>query len=239
MSDAVYLGEVAAATVSSILELTGPEARHAMVKRTELGESVIITDGLGNAVRGNVVAVEARSLRVEVTELLATPENDHSWVAVQALVKGERSELAVEMLTELGVDEIIAWQAERSIVRWRAERGEKGLDKWQSAAREATKQSRRFRIPVVHQATTKEICERISQTSLALVLHESAADQLAEVSLPKSGEILFIIGPEGGISPNELEAFVSAGAKPVLLSDGILRASTAGVVALAGLQVKS
>ena len=239
MSDAVYLGEVASAVPGSVLEITGTEARHAVVKRTELGESVIIADGAGHAVRGIALAVEPKTLRVQVTEVLTVPEKRQQWVAVQALVKGERSELAVEMLTELGVDEIIAWQAERSIVRWRADRGEKGLEKWQTAAREATKQSRRFRIPLVQQASTKEICGRIAQASLALVLHESADERLSELRLPEDGEILFIIGPEGGISPNELDLFVSAGAKPVLLSDGILRASTAGVVALAGLQVKS
>ena len=236
MSDAVYLGDVTDAAVGSLVELTGTEAHHALVKRSRVGESIIISDGAGHAVRGDVVTTDSKSLSVAVTELLSSAPSNHRWVAVQALVKGDRSELAVEMLTELGVDEILAWQADRSIVRWRADRGDKGLEKWQTAAREATKQSRRYRIPLVRQATGKEVCDRIEKAALALILHESATVSLGEIELPEMGEILFIVGPEGGISPSELDAFIACGAVPVLISDGILRASPAGVVALARMQ---
>lgn len=238
MSDPLFLGEISQPRVGGLLELTGDQARHAVtVKRTRPGESILISDGKGLAVRGRVVTAEKQSLVVEVTELLAQPERPHRLVVVQALAKGDRSELAVEVMTELGVDEIIAWQASRSIVRWQGERGQRSLARWAATAREATKQSRRFRVPEVGFATTAEVVERVEQAASALILHEAATVGLREVPLPDRGEILLVVGPEGGISPEELELLTTAGGTPVLISDGVLRTSTAGAAALAQLSV--
>ena len=208
-----------------------------VVKRTVPGESVLLADGAGRAVRGRVVAAERNRLAVEVTEILGAPPHAHRFVVAQALAKGDRSELAVEVMTELGVDEILAWQASRSIVRWQGERGAKSLGRWAATAREATKQSRRFRIPEVSAADTSRVAERIGAAELALVLHESAEKTLSRVNLPDAGEILLIVGPEGGISPDELERFQQAGAVPVRISDGVLRTSTAGAIAIGQLTV--
>ena len=238
MSDALFLARFDQVRIGGIVEVTGDEARHAVVvKRTVPGESVLLADGAGRAVRGRVVAAERNRLAVEVTEILGAPPHAHRFVVAQALAKGDRSELAVETMTELGVDEILAWQASRSIVRWQGERGAKSLGRWAATAREATKQSRRFRIPEVSAADTSRVAERIGAAELALVLHESAEKTLSRVNLPDAGEILLTVGPEGGISPDELERFQQAGAVPVRISDGVLRTSTAGAIAIGQLTV--
>ena len=238
MSDALFLARFDQVRIGGIVEVTGDEARHAVVvKRTVPGESVLLADGAGRAVRGRVVAAERNRLAVEVTEILGAPPHAHRFVVAQALAKGDRSELAVATMTELGVDEILAWQASRSIVRWQGERGAKSLGRWAATAREATKQSRRFRIPEVSAADTSRVVERIGAAELALVLHESAEKTLSRVNLPEAGEILLIVGPEGGISPDELERFQQAGAVPVRISDGVLRTSTAGAIAIGQLTV--
>jgi len=238
VSDPLFLARFDRVRIGGIVEVTGDEARHAVVvKRTTPGEGVLLADGAGRAVRGRVVAAERNRLAVEVTEILESHPRAHRFVVAQALAKGDRSELAVETMTELGVDEILAWQASRSIVRWQGERGVKSLGRWTATAREATKQSRRFRIPEVSAVTTTRVVERIEAAELALVLHESAEKTLSRVKLPEAGEILLIVGPEGGISPEELERFRGAGAVPVRISDGVLRTSTAGAIAIGQLTV--
>lgn len=239
MSDALFLSDLGASPmVGGTVTVCGEEARHAVaVRRVQVGESVLVADGAGRAVRGPVVSLAKSELVLEVTEVLATPSRPHRFVAVQALAKGDRSELAVETMTELGVDEIIAWQASRSIVRWQGERAVKSLAKWQSTARAAAKQSRRFTVPDVSAGSTREVAERLKSLDCVLVLHEDADQHLADVDLPLQGSIGIIIGPEGGISPEELTAFRDSGARPVQISDGVLRTSTAGAVALGQLDV--
>ncbi|MDO5736422.1 MAG: 16S rRNA (uracil(1498)-N(3))-methyltransferase [Propionibacteriaceae bacterium] len=239
MSDALFLSDLGEnPAVGGTVTVSGDEARHAVaVRRVRMGESVLVADGAGRAVRGVVVAADKAEMVVEVAEVLVAPRRPHRVIAVQALAKGERSDLAVETMTELGVDEIIAWQASRSIVRWQGERGAKSLAKWQSAAREAAKQSRRFTIPPVSAASTREVAARLQEIDCVLVLHEDAQQHLADVDLPATGSIAIVIGPEGGISPEELAAFNASGARQVLISDGVLRTSTAGAVALGQLNV--
>ena len=118
----------------------------------------------------------------------------------------------METLTEMGVDEIIAWQASRSISRWSVDKRDKGVAKWQATAREATKQSRRLTIPPVRFATTRQICQHIRKTERTFVLHESAETTVDPSQIPAGGEVMLIVGPEGCISPYELDAFVDAGA---------------------------
>jgi 16S rRNA (uracil1498-N3)-methyltransferase len=222
------------------LVLGGDEGRHAaVVRRIAAGEAVLVSDGRGRGVRARVVEASKAGLRLEVVEQLSVAEPPRRIVAVQALAKGDRSELAVEMLTEVGVTEIWPWQASRSIVRWSAERGEKALGRWRSTAREATKQSRRLRIPEVRPVlSTAQLCTALAVADLALVLHEEATIGLRDVPLPDRGAVVVVVGPEGGISGDELERFAAAGAQPVLVSDAVLRTSTAGVVAVAGLLLR-
>jgi 16S rRNA (uracil1498-N3)-methyltransferase len=222
------------------LVLGGDEGRHAaVVRRITAGEAVLVSDGRGRGVRARVVEASKAGLRLEVVEQLTVAEPPRRIVAVQALAKGDRSELAVEMLTEVGVTEIWPWQASRSIVRWSAERGEKALGRWRSTAREATKQSRRLRVPEVPPVlSTAQLCTALAEADLALVLHEEATTGLRDVPLPDRGTVVVVVGPEGGISGDELERFAAAGAQQVLVSDAVLRTSTAGVVAVAGLLLR-
>ena len=155
--------------------------------------------------------------------------------AVQALAKGDRSTLAVQMLTEMGASRIIAWQADRSIVRWPAERRDKALAKWEATARESSKQSRRFSIPEVAFATTKQLPDVLGDVSTVLALHEDASQHIRDVAV--EGDVAVIVGPEGGIAPDELDVLVAAGAQPVRIADHVLRTSTAGAVALGQLEL--
>lgn len=226
--------------VGSELELGGEEGRHAaVVRRIGPGETVLVSDGRGRGVRATVVAASKSGLRLEVVAALTAPGPAFRLVAVQALAKGDRSELAVEMLTEVGVAEIWPWQASRSIVRWSAERGDRSLARWRSTAREATKQSRRLRLPEVRPVlSTVQLAAALSEVDLALVLHEDATTPLRDVPLPAAGTVALVVGPEGGITAEELERLVAAGARAVSVSDGVLRTSTAGVVAAAGLLLR-
>ncbi len=239
MSDALFLADLGERpVVGGTVTVSGDEARHAVaVRRVQVGESVLVADGEGRAVRGVVSSVAKSEMVLDVVEVLSTPSRAHRFIAVQALAKGDRSELAVETMTELGVDEIIAWQASRSIVRWQGERGAKSLAKWQSSAREAAKQSRRFRVPEVTSGSTRQVAARLEGFGCVLVLHEDATLHLADVELPEEGSVAIVIGPEGGISPEELAVFDAIGAHRVLISDGVLRTSTAGAVALGQLDV--
>jgi 16S rRNA (uracil1498-N3)-methyltransferase len=226
--------------VGAHVMLAGDEGRHAaVVRRIRPHEMIMIGDGRGRAVRGMVVDVRPSRVVVEVAHYIATPAERWRFVAVQALAKGDRSELAVEMMTEMGVTEIVPWQASRSIVRWSEERGVRSLNRWRSIVREAAKQSRRLNVPQVSEPmTTRLLAQRVASADLTLMLHEEADHSIAEVDLPKAGTVLIIIGPEGGISVDEHDELTRAGAQPVTISDGVLRTSTAGVVALAGLKLR-
>ncbi len=221
--------------VGSLVTLDGEDGRHAVVvRRIRPGERLVVGDGRGFGVRGTVREVGRAELTLEVTEMVAPPPGGRRVVAVQALAKGDRSELAVEMLTETGVTTIVPWAASRSVVRWSGERGDRSRAKWQATAREAAKQSRRLWVPEVTRAmTTAEVARRIAESDVALVLHESATERLADHPPPDDAEVVVLVGPEGGIAPEELDTFVAAGAHPVSISDGVLRTSTAGAVAVA------
>ncbi|CAM5248360.1 Chaperone protein DnaJ [Streptomyces narbonensis] len=165
------------------------------------------------------------------------PEEEPRVTVVQALPKGDRGELAVETMTETGVDAIVPWAASRCITQWKGDRGLKALAKWRSTAREAGKQSRRTRFPeVADLMTTKQVAALLAAADFAGVLHEDRAhgsDALATVELPAKGSIVLVVGPEGGVSPDELAAFEAAGAKPYRLGRSVLRTSTAGTAATA------
>lgn len=217
--------------------LDGPEGRHAVsVKRLRPGEDVILTDGRGRWAQGVVRAAEGKD-RLTVTDLGTVHEEAPAApriTVVQALPKGDRGELAVETMTEVGVDAIVPWAASRCITQWKGERGAKALAKWRTTAREAGKQSRRTRFPeVADGATSREVAALLATADFAAVLHESGDTPLATAQLPTEGDIVLVVGPEGGVSPEELTLFTEAGASAYRLGHSVLRTSTAGTAASA------
>ncbi|MEU6817008.1 16S rRNA (uracil(1498)-N(3))-methyltransferase [Streptomyces sp. NPDC046860] len=219
--------------------LDGPEGRHAVsVKRLEPGEEVVLTDGAGRYAVCEVVGTEGKDrLIVHLASVAEEPPPSPRITVVQALPKGDRGELAVETMTETGVDRIVPWQASRCITQWKGERGLKALGKWRSTAREAGKQSRRVRFPeVADTATTKQVAALLARADFAAVLHSDFAHEsipLATAELPSEGEIVLVVGPEGGVSRDELALFEEAGARACVLGPSVLRTSTAGTAATA------
>ena len=257
MSNPVFFtapGTLDAVVPGSVFVLDGPEARHAVtVKRLALGEAVDIADGAGKRLTGTVVAAAPGELSVECSGLTEEPRPGVRLVLVQALAKGDRDELAAETATELGIDAVVPWQAERSIVRWKPERAAKAHAKWQSVVTAAAKQARRAWIPEVRPAVDGAgLQAAVAAADLAIILHEDAVRPLRRVleawleagstvdglgdgsavdRADESSEVLLIVGPEGGISPREVTRLCDAGAVTALLGHHVLRSSTAGPAA--------
>lgn len=232
MSPPVFLAESGQLAGDRVV-LAGAEGRHAAtVRRLRAGERVDLTDGAGLLAECVVTAAAQGSLELDVVARRREPAPAPRIVVVQALPKGDRGELAVEMMTEVGVDEIVPWAASRCVTQWRPDRREKSLGRWRNAAREAAKQARRPWLPVVADlAGTAQVADRIAGASAALILHEEAESPLSGVVPPASGNVLLVVGPEGGISEDELRRFTEAGGVPTRLGPTVLRTSTAGVAA--------
>lgn len=217
------------------VRLTGAEGRHAAgAKRLRPGEPVDLVDGRGTRARCVVVGVGRDEVLLDVGQRVREPQPQPRIVVVQALPKGERGELAVELMTELGVDAVVPWAAARCVAHWKGERGERALRRWQSTAREAAKQARRSWVPgIAPLSTTREVADRLRRVDAALVLHEAAGEALSSSELPGGGEVALVVGPEGGVTDDELATFAAAGARPVRLGPTVLRTSTAGAAAAA------
>ncbi len=219
-----------------LLLVTGDEGRHAVtVRRLAVGEPVECVDGAGWRGRGVVAAVRGKdALEVRIEDAGYDPVPAPRVVVVQAVPKGERGELAVETLTEVGVDVVVPWAAQRCVARWRGERAAKGVARWRRTAREAAKQARRSHVPeVLDLADAPDIVTLLGTATLAIVLHESAALRLATMAVPPSGDVVLIVGPEGGLTDAEVAAFEAAGALSCRLGSSVLRTSTAGTAAAA------
>lgn len=226
--------------VGSVVVIDGAEGRHAAtVRRLEAGEVVRVGDGAGRVVEGPVLAVVGKDrVDVEVASYAEHAPPSPRVVLVQALAKGDRSDLAVELATEVGADVVVPWAASRSVAVWRGEKAERGAAKWRATAREAAKQSRRPFVPEVRAlASTADVAARIraavDRGGVAAVLHEAATYRLGDLALPRAGDVVLVVGPEGGISGDELELLADAGARAVRLGPSVLRTSTAGAVAAA------
>jgi 16S rRNA (uracil1498-N3)-methyltransferase len=225
----------------SKVAIEGDEAHHAVaVRRLRVGEPVVLTDGAGVSAIGAVESVGKRVFSVTVHSVAVAVRAEPALTVVQAIPKGERGELAVEVLTEIGVDTIVPWAASRSVAVWRGERIAKSHAKWAATAREAAKQARRSWFPTVAElASTAEVVALLAHADLAVVLHEDATGSFADLAVPAAGRIVVVVGPEGGLAPEELEAFEAVGVLPVRLGSEVLRTSTAGVAACAALLART
>lgn len=227
--------------VGESVVLDGDEGRHAAtVKRIRVGEYVELVDGSGTRARACVTgaAKAALTLTVEATSVEAAPRP--SVTVVQAVPKGDRGELAVEVLTEIGADTIVPWAASRCVAVWKGERAARGRSKWEAAARSAAKQARRSWWPTVSPlATTADVVELVGSYDLAVVLHEEAAEPLAGLPVEDARSMLVVVGPEGGLADDEVQAFTDAGAHVVRLGSEVLRTSTAGVAAVSALLART
>ena len=235
----LFVSDLAGVAVGDQIELPTQEARHASAAlRMTTGEVLFVADGQGRRAQGRAI-VEGNHVIVDVISVDVMSRPNPTFTVVQALAKGEHGELAIDLMTQVGVDRIIPWSASRSIVQWKGDRAEKSLTKWQLAAKAATKQSRQAWSPEISQAlSTKEILTLIPKFSATFILHETATYPLATAPLPISGEICLIVGPEGGISDEEVADFEAAGARVASVGDSVLRASLAGAIGVGVLSTR-
>jgi 16S rRNA (uracil1498-N3)-methyltransferase len=221
----------------------GDQGFHAAtVRRIRRGEHVVLGDGVGGLASCVVEQTDRDGLQARVVDRWQVPPMQPPVTVVQALPKAERSELAIELATEAGADAFLAWQAARCVARWEGTRADKGLRRWRAVARAAAQQSRRAHIPSVDgvlstAALTQRIGERVRSGGTVLALHESATSHLADLPLAQAKSVMLVVGPEGGIAPDELTAVTDAGAASVRLGPSVLRTSTAAAVALGALGV--
>jgi 16S rRNA (uracil1498-N3)-methyltransferase len=259
MTSPVFMIERERLLAGERILLDGDEGRHAArVRRIGVGERVDVTDGRGLLAECEVAAVTVGGrggaagtggrgggrlpdgLELDVIARREEPPPQPRLVVVQALPKGDRGELAVETMTEVGVDAVVPWAAARCVTQWRGERGAKALARWRAAGREAAKQARRTWLPeVTESAGTREVAGLLAGAAMAVVLHEEADRPLSGAETPAAGDIVVVVGPEGGITPDELELFAAAGGRPYRLGPTVLRTSTAGVAAAAVLLARA
>ncbi|GAA4859707.1 16S rRNA (uracil(1498)-N(3))-methyltransferase [Saccharopolyspora rosea] len=236
MSEPVFAVERLPAVGPATLD--GPEGKHAAtVRRLRPGERLLLSDGHGGMARCAVVEADRDSLRLDVEDTWQVPRPGLRVRLAQALIKGDRGELAVELATEAGVDAVVPWRASRCIAKWDdGPRGAKALARWRGTAFQAAKQARRAWTPeVADPVSTSGLAALVGAADAAIVLHESATTPLASVELPAEGELLLVVGPEGGVTDDELATLTGAGARAVRLGPTVLRASTAAAVALGAL----
>ncbi|ORB83139.1 16S rRNA (uracil(1498)-N(3))-methyltransferase [Mycobacterium kansasii] len=221
----------------------GDEGFHAAtVRRMRPGEQVVLGDGAGELARCVIEQAGRHGLAARVLERCSAPPARPAVTVVQALPKSERSELAIELATEAGADAFVAWQAARCVASWTGSRLDKGLRRWRAVARSAARQSRRAYIPPVDgplstAALVDRVADEVACGAMVLALHESATDRLAEVALAQANSLMLVVGPEGGVAPEEITALTGAGAVAVRLGPTVLRTSTAAAVALGALGV--
>ena len=226
--------------VGSSFTLGGPEAKHAVsVRRMSIGEAIAVSDGSGIKIRGRVSKLQKETLELSVESIDEILPPNCQLFLVQALAKGDRDELAIQACTELGVFGVIPWQAERSISIWKAEKRQKGQTRWQAIVTEAAKQSLRALIPKVGEVLdSQELGSALAGFDQVLILDPEATTSITDLTPRATGRVAVVVGPEGGMSEQELESFAKAGFSSVRLGAGVLRTSTAGMAAVSYLQAK-
>lgn len=208
--------------------LTGTEAKHAHVKRIAPGEHIMLIDGQGSTAVTRVTSVGPGRVDGVVEKQELVPRPTPRVTVVQAVPKGERAELAVDLAVQGGADAIVPWISHRTIARWPANKQAKQVEKWRAQALASAKQARRAWVPEVREpVTTNQLAELLRDAGLALVLHEDATDSIRDVQF--GDDVWLIVGPEGGIGEDELELL---GARPVRLGPEVLRTASAAFAGL-------
>jgi 16S rRNA (uracil1498-N3)-methyltransferase len=236
MANLYLVEELSDAGVGAHVVLDGAEARHAVsVSRSRVGDRLTVGNGRGLLVDGVVLAADPSRVVVRADAVRRLERPAVRLVLVQALAKGDRDELAVQAAVELGVDAVVPWQASRSVSRWQGDKVAKGVQRWRAIVREATKQSVRAWLPEVSDPVTTAQLGRVAAAGRMLVLEPGAPEPLTGIRVDPidTSDIVVVVGPEGGVAPEESERLTAAGARSVRLGTSVLRTSSAGPAALA------
>lgn len=219
--------------IGATYEFTGVDAEHAIrVLRTQVGDSLALSNGQGAWSVVTVIAIAKKSASVKVLSGGYEEVLPVEFTVAQALTKGDRIKESIELNTAGGADVILLWAAQRSIGKSAPDL----MNKLAVTAREASKQTRRNRIPfVMGVLDAAKIAAEIPNYDLAIVFHESANRKLTDVVKTGAKKVLVIIGPEGGLTDEELALFKAAGAQVALMGRPIFRSAHAGMAALSAL----
>lgn len=215
------------------VSVRGQEAHHlAAVLRLQPGDRVIAFDGSGNEYVVRLTAVSASEAAGEILETRPGVRVPLRLMLVQGVPKGAKMDHVIRMGTELGVAEFVPAHAARSVAVSAAR-----AERWRRIAVEAAKQSRRADVPLVREPVPfPEAVQMAAAAQLVVVLWEGERGQtLADVlkNRPAPAQAALIVGPEGGLEQEEVDAAVAAGAVPATLGPLILRTETAGIAAAA------
>lgn len=233
-----YSPQASGIRIDDLVSLDEATSGHAIrSQRLQANDPVLVSDGAGTLAEGVIQTADPRNTQIRVTQVSIEPQPSVRINLVQALAKADRDLLAAEMATELGVDAVTPWQAQRSIVRIRTDRAEKMLGKWRSKLQAAAQQSRRAIIPdLMDPLVTTEVATLHDPENgqYIVVLHEDGITNIDDaVALTSGVQMLHIVvGPEGGVAPEELAAIEQAGGTAVKIGHNVLRSSTAGPVAI-------
>lgn len=228
-----------------LLQLAPDDARHAKVLRLQLGEHIAVVDAASDYFECEVVRIDGGLPEVRIARHLDTPEEGPQVLLVQGLAKGDKMDDVIRHATELGVAGFLPLACARSVVRLDERKARSRVERWQAVAKSAAMQSGQMRVPeVCAPATVAEAASALSGATAVLVCWEEApgtarlADALAralESTLTPAADarVAVVVGPEGGLAPEEVDALLACNPRASLVSLGssILRTETAGVVA--------
>lgn len=208
-------------------EFSPEQASHAKALRIRTGEQIAITDGSGKVAFASVTGDNPVSFQIHhiSVEDMAAPR----FHLVQALAKNDRDEMALQASVELGCRSVTPWQASRSIVKW-DQKAERNQSRWQAIAIEAMKQSQQSFLCEVRPLANTKVLRPIG---IGIILDPRGEAPLSSVAA--HDDYTIVVGPEGGISEEELLVLKSAGFRSYRMGAAVLRASTAGPAAIAAL----
>lgn len=224
------------------MTIEGVDARHiSKVLRMQPGAQLQIVSDDGVSALAEISAIDSECVTVHCLEKLAeSHEPAVRLILAQGLAKGEKMEFIIQKAVEMGAYSVVPVAMEHSVVRLDVAKAAKKVERWQKIAESAAKQSKRDIIPEVQPVQTMAQMLAANDCATKIIAYEcedkkSLKTALKEAQANALTDLLLIIGPEGGISEAELETARAAGAVPVSLGRRILRAETAGLVAISAI----